>query len=119
MASGSDDSENASDDPEVGADAQVARRGVGTKGKGYGGGIVSEPVRAYFGTRERIVFQIQVPNALKTYKAMDSRGKGPKSHDEFMSKVIQENSISLPELPEGKEYIYDPKTEQLMVQSKS
>ena len=41
----------------------------------------------------------------------------PKDNDEFMQRIIKENHIKLPELPEGDRYMYDPKTEQLMVES--
>jgi hypothetical protein len=89
--------------------------GAGRKGRGYGGGFVSEPARVYFNIRERAVFQIQIPQALKTYKAMDPRGKGPQDTDEFMEKIIQQNGIQLPELPPGQTYEYDPQAEELMV----
>ena len=93
-----------------------AQGGVGKRGQGYGGGAVSEPARQYFQIRERIVFQVQVPQALNTYKALDPQGKGPQTHDEFMEKVIRANGLTLPELPPGIEYQYDPETEELMVQ---
>ena len=34
-----------------------------------------------------------------------------------MEKIIKANQIKLPDLPEGDRYQYDPKTEQLMVES--
>lgn len=94
---------------------QEAQMGVGKKGRGYGGGLVTTPVAAYFGARERIAFQIQIPEAMKLYKALN--GSAPKSHEEFMQKIIKENAVNLPELPEGHRYVYDPSTEQLMVES--
>jgi len=33
-----------------------------------------------------------------------------------MEKIIKANNISLPELPEGHKYVYDPKLEMLMVE---
>ena len=33
----------------------------------------------------------------------------PKSHEEFMERIIKENHINLPQLPEGHRYVYDPK----------
>lgn len=92
-----------------------ANVGVGKKGQGYGGGFVSEPAKVYFNIRERTVFQIQVPQALSTYKALDPRGKGPKTTEEFMENVIKQNGIRLPELPSGQTYEYDPETEELNV----
>ena len=84
--------------------------GVG-KGRGYGPGLVTTPVAAYFapGTMPR-----SVPEA-KLYKALN--GNAPKTHEEFMQKIIKENAVNLPELPEGHRYVYDPSTEQLMVES--
>jgi hypothetical protein len=102
------------EEPEM--ESQVATVGVGRKGRGYGGGVISEPVRAYFRTGERTVFDIQIPQAMKMYKAMDPNGKGPASHEEFMEKVIKENSIVLPDLPPGERYYYDAETEELLVQ---
>jgi hypothetical protein len=87
-----------------------AEPGVGAK---TGGGIY--PAATYFKMRETIVFQ-QVEHDLQLYKA-EHDNKGPKTHEEFMEKIIKANNIKLPELPEGDRYRYDPKTEQLMVES--
>ncbi|HEY6564802.1 MAG TPA: hypothetical protein VIY86_09920 [Pirellulaceae bacterium] len=96
--------------------SEVATVGSGKKGHGYGGGMYTEPARAFFRTKERIAFEIQIPDAMKTYKALDRDGKGPKTHEEFMEKIIQESSIVLPNLPEGHRYRYDPETEDLLVE---
>lgn len=90
-----------------------AKTGVGVKGQGYGGGIITEPIRAKFRAEQMIVFDIQIPSGMKLYKA--EHGKGPASHAEFMAKIIDAGQIKLPELPMGEEYIYDPATEKLMV----
>ena len=95
---------------------EVAKAGSGKKGRGYGGGIVTEPIRQYFITGDRLVFSVQIPQAMNLYKAQDSRGKGPQTHEEFMEKIIQANGIKLPPLPEGHNYFYDTKTEKLMDQ---
>jgi hypothetical protein len=94
---------------------QKAAPGVGKKGRGYGGDYISEVAKAYFGTRQRIVFQIQIPQAINTYKASDPRGEGPKNHEEFIEKVIKQNGLQLPDLPDGWKYEYDPEEEELMV----
>jgi hypothetical protein len=91
-----------------------AEVGVGEKGRGYGAGPIATPVATYFITRERIAFDIQVPHAMQLFKAME--GRMPKSHEEFMEKIIKANQIQLPKLPEGHRYVYDPKQEQLMVE---
>ncbi|MEN6406232.1 MAG: hypothetical protein ABFC77_07165 [Thermoguttaceae bacterium] len=75
--------------------------------------IITVPVASLFTTKERIAFEIQIPQAMSLFKA--SEGRAPKSHEEFMERIIQEQRIPLPELPEGDRYRYDPKTEQLMV----
>lgn len=101
--------------PEV-ENREVAEAGVGEKGRGYGGaGFVTTPIEAKFRVEQRIVFEIQIPEAMKLFKANDKNNKGPKSDAEFQRKIIEANSIKLPELPAGDSYIYDPATEQLMV----
>jgi hypothetical protein len=92
-----------------------AEVGVGKKGRGYGKGVIVTPIASLFATRERMVFDVTIPEAMKLFKAMEDRA--PKSHAEFMEKIIKANNIHLPELPEGDRYKYDPKTEQLMVES--
>jgi hypothetical protein len=89
--------------------------GSGKKGRGYGKGVVATPAATIWATRERLVFEVQIPQAMSLFKATE--GRGPKDHDEFMEKIVKANQIHLPELPEGDRYRYDPKTEQLMVES--
>lgn len=91
--------------------------GSGAKGHSYGGGPISEPAAAYWRTKEKIAFEIQIPQALEINKALDPDGKGPASHEEFMEEIIRANRIELPELPEGMQYRYDPEKGQLMVVS--
>ena len=93
-----------------------AEKGVGIKGRSLDPyeGVLVTPAKAYFSVRERVVFEVQVPHALNLYKA--SEGQAPKTHDEFMEKIVQANQIQLPPLPPGHKYVYDPMTEQLMVE---
>jgi hypothetical protein len=91
-----------------------AEVGVGKKGRGYGKGVIATSIASLFAVRERMVFDVTIPEAMKLFKAMEDRA--PKSHEEFMEKIIKANNIHLPELPEGSRYMYDPKTEQLMVE---
>jgi hypothetical protein len=94
-----------------------AQVGVGVKGKDYGGpGFVTTPIETMFTVEERIAFEIQIPNAMKIYKA-DHDSKGPKTHEEFMDIIIKENGVQLPELPPGNVYWYDANTEELMVRT--
>jgi hypothetical protein len=92
-----------------------AEAGVGKKGRGYGGGLITEPVHQYFIIQDRVVFEIELPKTMDLYKASHDF-KGPKTHEAFMKEIIEANSIKLPELPEGHRYVYDPKTETLMVE---
>ncbi|MBU4272704.1 MAG: hypothetical protein KKE86_06760 [Planctomycetes bacterium] len=94
---------------------QKAAVGVGKKGRGYGEGFVATPIGSLFAFRERAVFDIQIPEAMKLFKAQEDRP--PKDHEEFMEKIIKANHIKLPELPDEHRYQYDPETEQLMVLS--
>jgi hypothetical protein len=107
-----------SSNPSTQSDGTVekAQVGVGAQGKDYGtpdAGLITTPIAAYFGAREQIVFNIQIPDAMKTFQALN--GRYPKSHEEFMKEIIQAGSIKLPELPEGAKYVYDPQKAELTV----
>jgi hypothetical protein len=91
-----------------------AEVGVGAKGHGYGSGPIATPASVFFRARERLSFDIQIPQAMNLYKATE--GHAPQSHEEFMEKIIKYNHIPLPELLPGYRYLYDPKQEQLMVE---
>ncbi len=65
--------------------------------------------------RKQMVINYQIPQAMREFKAANKRA--PKDNDEFMEKIIKAHIIQLPELPPGERYIYDPKTEQLTVES--
>ena len=103
--------------PNAGETERVAAQaGVGSKGRSLDPheGILVTPAKTFFTAKERIAFEIAVPHALNLYKALN--GEAPKSHEEFMAKIVTENNIQLPKLPDGHRYIYDPATEQLMVE---
>jgi hypothetical protein len=76
--------------------------------------IVSTPAREYFRVSERITFD-RIKHDLELYKAMHD-GKGPQSHEEFMREIVEPAQIELPELPPGQRYVYNPETEELMVE---
>jgi hypothetical protein len=89
--------------------------GVGIKGRSldqYEGAVVT-PAKAYFTVREKVVFQIQIPQAMQFFEA--ENGFTPKSHEEFMEKIIQANGIKLPELPVDARYVYDVENKELQV----
>ena len=100
---------------------EVAAVGVGKKGrklekhKGTGQ-IIAQPAVSYFRAKEKIVFEIVIPKNMQLFQA--TNGRFPKSHEEFMKEIIEFGQIQLPELPEGGRYVYDPKTHQLMVETK-
>jgi len=101
--------------PGAAGEREQATAGVGEKGRGYGGGIVTEPIHQYFSIQERLAFEDQIPHAMDLYKA-EHNNRGPATHDLFMKLIIDANNIKLPELPPGDKYVYDPKQEQLMVE---
>lgn len=92
---------------------EAAEVGVGKKGRNYGGGVVSEPIRQMFRVEQRMTL-LNVDHAMQLYKA--EHGKLPSTHEEFMQKIIDANAIELPELPDGERYVYDPVQQQLMVE---
>jgi len=93
-----------------------AEKGVGVKGRSLDqhAGVLVTPAKAYFSVRERAVFDIQIPEAIKLFKA--TNGNGPKTHEEFMAQIVDANQIHLPELPAGQKYVYDPEKEELQVE---
>lgn len=76
--------------------------------------VIAEPAKAFFGFREKMVFQNLIPKYMQMYKG--EHGSAPKTHEKFMSKIIEANKVQLPELPPGRKYVYDPEKEELMVQ---
>ena len=80
---------------------------------GTTGDVVAGPAKVLFRTKEKIVFEIQIPQALNLYKA--EHGKGPQSHEEFMEKIIRANRIRLPKLPPGQRYEFNVEKQELWV----
>jgi len=101
------------DPPEV----KKAGVGVGKKGHYSRELVIGTIIATRWRVEEKLTFEVKIPQAMQIYKATDAQGKGPKSHAEFMDKIIKTNFIKLPELRAGEEYEYDPKTEELMVVS--
>ncbi|MFO0896559.1 MAG: hypothetical protein U0836_03920 [Pirellulales bacterium] len=93
---------------------EKAQAGVGIKGRSLqGGGYLSATFAAKFQIEQKLVFD-QITHAMNLYEA--EHGEKPKSHDEFMQKIIGFNQIQLPKLPEGDRYVYDPQRGELMVE---
>jgi len=93
----------------------VAEAGVGQKGRSLDEheGLIVTPLKALLSTQERLTFEVQLKQALDLYEAQFGK---PKSHEEYMSKVVEANGIKLPELPPGHRYVYDPQRGELMVE---
>jgi hypothetical protein len=115
------ESADATQDNQPKEEAVLAEVGVGAKGAktrrhAEGGGVgqmIAAPAASLFATREKMVFEISIPHAMNLYRA--SIGNFPKTHDEFMQKIIKANNIELPELPGGQRYEYNAESSQLMV----
>ncbi len=91
------------------------RAGLGATGKGdYRPGILTTPLSVYFRAQERIVFESQIPHAMRLYHA--TNGRYPASWEEFEREILVPNGIRLPQLPPGHKYHYDPQTGQLMIE---
>jgi hypothetical protein len=92
--------------------------GVGQKGRSLDDQsdvqlMVSYPAVKFFEAKERIAFEIQIPHAVNLFRA--SEGRFPKTHEEFMTKIVQANQIVLPELPPGRTYRFDSEKGELWV----
>lgn len=99
--------------------ARPAEVGVGKQGQSLEnetgvGRIIAQPAITLFQTKQKVVFEIQIPQALALFDGLN--GRFPKSHEEFMEKIIRENRIALPKLPDGQVYRYRPDEKQLWVE---
>jgi len=56
---------------------------------------------------------LQIEHAVNLFNA--SEGRYPQSHEEFMARIIQENQLRLPQLPDGLEYQYDVANHKLVI----
>ncbi len=94
----------------------AAEAGVGKKGQSLKNetGIAVEPLKQLIQFEQKSIFDLQIKPALELYKG--ATGSYPKTHEEFMEKIIQANGIQLPTLPEGQTYVFDPEQGQLMVE---
>lgn len=87
--------------------------GMGEKGRDYPLGPVSTPVASLWAVKEKLALGL-IEKAMNEFRAVE--GRTPKSHEEFMEKIIKANDIRLPTLPPGHRYKYDPAQAQLMVE---
>ncbi|MCC7084387.1 MAG: hypothetical protein IT427_05205 [Pirellulales bacterium] len=108
--------------PDAGeATIKKAEGSDGVKGSGYGGGIITEPVSQYFRLQNRIQFEIQIPKQLQLWKAEHNRF--PKDEAEYEKEILIPCGIDgmkgLPELPINCRYLYDSKTGDLLVETRT
>ncbi len=99
---------------------EVAKVGVGVQGNSLDSikgndprMLIVGPAKAFFNTKERIVFDIELPRSAQLFNAL--QGRDPKTHDEYMKEVV--GKIQLPKLPDGKVYKYHPDTNDLWVEN--
>lgn len=97
----------------VAAEAGVGKQGQSLKNES---GIMVEAAKAYFNVRQRSVFDIQIPQALKLFEATE--GRKPRSQEEFMERIVKANNIKLPTLPGNDKYVYDVERGELMVEKR-
>ncbi len=107
QTSDQDQSEQSSAETQVPAQAGVGKQGQKLKDRE---GLFATPAKALFNTRQLLTFQ-QAEQALKLHSALEGY---PKSHQEYMQ-IMERNFITLPELPTGQRYKYNPETKVLMV----
>ncbi len=81
----------------------VAEAGVGKKGQSLKNetGMIVEPAKQLIKFEQKAIFDLTIKPTLEAYKALN--GSYPKSHEEFMEKIIKANNIMLPELPAGQQ----------------
>jgi hypothetical protein len=78
--------------------------------------LSKDPVRVYGNAYVSIVGQAsigQIKHTVDLYQA--ETGEYPKTHEEFMEKIIKANNIALPVLPRNRKYVYDVATHELGV----
>lgn len=97
----------------VKAEAGVGKQGQSLKNESGMGRMVAQPAITLFAVKQRVVFEIQIPQAMNFYQA--EKGYKPKTHDDFMNFIIKANNINLPELPAGQVYKYDTEKGELWV----
>lgn len=99
-----------------------AETGVGIAGRSLQqeqgiGKMIAQPAATLFTVREKVVFEIQLPQAVALFQA--SEGRLPNSHEEYFEKIIDANRINLPKLPAGQTYRYRPDLGELWVEPNS
>ncbi len=73
---------------------------------------ITGPLEAY-GPIVQQVAALGIDHAVNLFYATE--GRYPNSYDEFMTRIIKENNIRLPQMPFGLEYQYDVENHKLVV----
>ena len=63
-----------------------------------GGRTVPVPLASLFSIKDRILFEITIPDGMRLYK-FHHDGKAPATYDEFMRNFLRDQHIGLPGLP--------------------
>ena len=90
----------------------VAKDGKKGKKSREAGGYLGAVGSARFVAEHRMIIN-SYTHALNLY--WGENGYYPKTHEEFMEKIIKFNKLQLPELDEGVEYLYDPEDHLLKI----
>lgn len=73
---------------------------------------ITGALEAYQPLKQKIA-GMGIDYALRLFHATE--GRYPKDHEEFMTRIIRENNMRLPVLPNGLEYQYDVENHKLVV----
>ncbi|MDZ4821730.1 MAG: hypothetical protein SGJ20_22445 [Planctomycetota bacterium] len=95
-----------------------AKGHISGQGRDYGDGYVATVFEAYWSQRDRVGFQIPYEHTMKHYIAANNN-KPPKNVAVLIKEILEPAALSLPELPMGEQYMYDPQTGELLVVAKS
>lgn len=90
-----------------------ATAGVGKASQNRGDAFFGTSLKAGVHIRETLELDINLKHALDLYKA--EKGYFPRSEDDFW-KYVKQQQITLPKLPDGHRYVYDPDSGKLMVE---
>lgn len=102
------------------ADGSLQKADVGSGAKGRyeptGGptDFVTQPIASLFSAKEMIAFRIQIPDAMRLYKAMHD-DQNPPDLETYKKEILEKSQVQLPTLREGEEYVYDPEKGELFV----
>ncbi len=95
------------------ADVGVAKQGQKLMGHSDAQKMITGPASQLLQVRQAAIFNIQIPQALQLYQAQ--HGRSPSNHDEFVKQILEPNRLSLPELPDGMVYQFNPEQQELWV----